>query len=226
MSYDFSNITILYVEDEALIRQNAVEYLERICAKVLEAEDGHQSIKIYEKNKPDIIITDIKMPKLNGLEMAKKIRQIDKKTPIIIATAHTETHYLLDAVELQLIKYIVKPITAVKLKEALNLAYEYLQTDESNIKKFTQNCFYDTLNKTLLIDNKIVKLTKNEILLLDLLVKNHQRVVTYTELENLIWYEEGMSIDALRSLIRSVRKKLQGNFIENVSGIGYRCNMM
>ncbi len=73
-----------------------------------------------------------------------------------------------------------------------------------------------------MIDKKPIKLTKNELLLLDILVKNYQRVITYKEIENFIWQNEYMSIDALRSLIRSLRKKLQGDFIENISGIGYK----
>jgi DNA-binding response OmpR family regulator len=84
---------------------------------------------------------------------------------------------------------------------------------------------YDMLNKTLLISNHLIRLTKNELLLLDLLAKNHQRAVTYQEIENLIWIDDGMSIDALRSLVRSLRKKLQGNYIENISGVGYRCKI-
>ena len=160
---------------------------------------------------------------MNGLEMARKIRQKDKTTPIIIATAHTETDYLLKAVELQLIKYIVKPITSAKLSVALSLAHEHLS--QSNIMRITKGTLYDTLNKVLIIDERIIKLTKNELLLLDLLVKNHQRTVTYQEIENLIWTDKGMSMDALRSLVRGLRKKLQGEFIENVSGIGYRCNI-
>ena len=223
MDKKFSNLTILYVEDEAMIRQNAVEYLGRICKHVFEAEDGFQALQCYHDNKPDIIISDIKMPRMNGLEMARKIRQNDKNTPIIIATAHTETSYLLQAVELQLIKYIIKPITSSKLKNALSLAYEYL--GQNNIIVLAKGTIYDTLNKTLIIDDMLVKLTKNEHLLLDLLAKNHQRAVSYQEIENLIWSDEGMSIDSLRSLIRSLRKKLQGDFIENVSGVGYRCKI-
>jgi len=223
MQKDFSNLTILYVEDEALIRQNAVEYLGRISKKVLEAEDGFEALKAYHDSKPDIIISDINMPRMNGLEFAKKIRQTDKNTPIIITTAHTETDYLLKAVELQLIKYIVKPITASKLQEALSLAHEHLS--QGNIMIITEGTLYDTLNKSLFINKQIVKLTKNELLLLDLLAKNHQRAVTYQEIENLIWIDDGMSIDALRSLVRSLRKKLQGDFIENISGIGYRCKI-
>jgi len=223
MQKDFSNLTILYVEDEALIRQNAVEYLGRICKTVFEAEDGFQALQLYHDSKPDIIISDIKMPHINGLEFARKIRQIDKTTPIIIATAHTETDYLLQAVELQLVKYIVKPITAPKLKSALDLAHEHL--NQTSIMILAKESVYDSLNKTLIINKEIIKLTKNELLLLDLLIKNYQRTVTYQEIENLIWPYEGMSIDALRSLVRSLRKKLQGDFIENISGIGYRCKI-
>jgi DNA-binding response OmpR family regulator len=223
MQKDFSNLTILYVEDEELIRQNAVEYLDRVFKNVLEAKNGIEAYKVYKAKKPDIIITDINMPHLSGLSLAKKIREHDKQTPIIIATAHTQTEYLIAAVELQLIKYIVKPITSKKLNEALTLAYNHLALN--NIIDLDKITTYDTLNQTLFIENRPIKLTKNELSLLDLLTKNHQRAVTYKEIENLIWYEEGMSMDALRTLVRALRKKMNGDFIENVSSIGYRCSI-
>jgi len=228
MQKDFSQLSILYVEDEPLIRQNAVEYLGRLGATVYEAKDGVDALSCYHDNKPDIIISDIQMPRLNGLEMARQIRQKerdsgDTPTPIIIATAHTGTEYLLKAVELQLIKYLTKPITATKLKTALSLAYEHLHYKSIMIDR---HMTYDPLNKTLIIHEEIIKLTKNESLLLDILAKNHMRSVSYQEIENLIWSEEGMSMDALRSLVRTLRKKLAGDYIENVSGVGYRCNIV
>jgi len=216
------NLTLLYVEDEEMIRQNAVEYLSRICNNVLEAKDGFEALKVYKKHKPDIIISDIKMPKMNGLEMAEKIRKIDRDTPIIMATAHTETHYLLKAVELQLIKYIVKPITSAKLKEALKLSINYLTVKNKNILPIGKELIYDSLNKILFIDNDIIKLTKSEQLLLELLAKHPKRAITYQEIEHSIWIDEGMSMDALRSLVHTLRKKMRGNFVENISGIGYR----
>jgi len=217
------NLTILYIEDDSLIREQAIEYLSRHYQSVLEASNGEEALKIYKKQKPNIIISDIEMPKMSGLEMAKEIRKKDKKTPIIIATAYTQTEYLLFAIELQLIKYIVKPITTQKLEEALQLAHLYIEENiTQSILSLCATTHYDMLNKRLLINNSIIKLTHNEILLLELLVKNHQRVVTYEEIESKIWAYEGMSMDALRSLVRSLRKKLQGNFVENISGVGYR----
>ena len=219
---NLKNLTILYVEDEEMIRQNAVEYLSRICNHVLEAKNGIEALEIYKKHKPNIIISDIKMPKMNGLEFASEIRKVDKETPIIIATAHTETHFLLKAVELQLVKYIVKPITSAKLQEALTLSLDYLTVKNSNIVELNKETRYDTLNKTLIIRESIVKLTKNEQRLLHLLATNRQRAISYAEIENDIWKFEGMSMDSLRSLIRMLRKKLESDFVENISGIGYR----
>jgi len=226
MQKKFKNLTLLYVEDEPLIRQNAVEYLSRICNNVLEAKDGMEALDIYRERQPDIIISDIKMPKINGLEMAEEIRRTDKSTPIIIATAHTETHYLLKAVELQLIKYIIKPITSLKLIEALNMAYNCLEASHNHILTIDKSRIYDKLNKTLIIDKEIIKLTRNEQYLLELFAKHYQRAINYQEIENYIWNAEGMSMDALRSLVRALRKKLGGNYIENVSGIGYRLKIV
>jgi len=217
------NTKILYVEDEVLIRNQAVEYLSLIYENVLEAEDGLEALEVYATKRPHIIISDIEMLKMNGLEMAREIRKKNKKIPIIIATAHTQSAYLLDALELQLIKYIVKPVTAKKLKVALDIAHEYIDEEKvQSVVVFSDTAVYDTLNKTLVIENQIVKLSHNEIALTDLLLNNKNRVVTYEEIEGAIWGYEGMTKDALRTLVRTLRRKMKENFIENVSGYGYK----
>ena len=220
MQNDLSHLTLLYVEDDEIIRHNAVEYLSGYFKEVFQAQDGEMALSIYSKRKPDIIITDIEMPRLSGLEMAKKIRKSDKSTPIIIATAFTDTAYLLQAVELQLIKYITKPITSQKMREALGVVFEHLNLN--NIVNISSDTHYDKLNKTLAIANNLIKLTKRELQLLDLLAKNHHRVVNYEEIEGIIWYDDAMSKDALRALVRTLRIKFQGEYIENISGFGYR----
>jgi len=215
-------LTLLYIEDEPLIRQNAVEYLSHYCNNILEASNGHEGLRIYERHAPDIIITDIKMPQLDGLALVSKIRQKDTKTPIIIVTAHTQVEYLLKAVELQLIKYVVKPITSAKLNEALCMACDTLTQDRESIIHIDSTLRYDLLNKTIFQGMHLIKLTHNEILLFDLLVTYRHRIVTYEEIEALIWAYEGMSMDALRTLVRALRKKLQSDCVDNISGVGYQ----
>jgi len=138
------NLKILYIDDEDYIRANAVEYLSFYCDNVYEAYDGISGLESYEKYKPDIIITDIKMPKLNGIEMVKKIRQKDKKTKVILATAFLETSYLLQAVELGLIKYLTKPITADKLLPVLRTCTIDI-TEDKSIYNLGEGFLFDIL---------------------------------------------------------------------------------
>jgi DNA-binding response OmpR family regulator len=216
-------LTILYIDDNSTIRKKAVEYLSRRYQSVLEAKDGQEAWAIYKDMHPDIIFTDIQMPNLNGLEFVKLIRKENKTTPIIIISAFIETTYLLSAVELQLIKYMVKPVTSEKMKEALTLAEEALQEHKKeNIFRLCEHTTYDIFNKKVIINNEEIKLSHNEMTLLELLIENNHRVVHYEEIERAIWSYEGMSMDALRYLVRALRKKLQGNFVENISGVGYR----
>jgi DNA-binding response OmpR family regulator len=216
------NYTILYVEDDEEVRKVAVEYLSRLCKKVYEAENGKVALNIWREYKPDIIITDISMPKMNGIDMARYIRSEDLKTPIIVATAYTDQEYLLKAVELQLVKYIIKPITKEKLMGALELSVQRSQDKSKFALPLSKKCAYNAYSKEIICDGVSVKLTKNELLFLDLLAFNTSRVVTYEEIESQVWPYEGMSSDAIRSLVRALRKKLPDNALENISGVGYK----
>ncbi len=216
------NYTILYVEDDQDVRKVAVEYLQRICKKVYEAENGKAALNIWRDERPDIIITDISMPKMNGIDMARYIRSEDQKTPIIVATAYTDQEYLLKAVELQLVKYIVKPITKDKLMGALELSVERMEDKSKFSLPLSKECSYNAYSKEIICDGTPIKLTKNELLFLDLLAFNTSRVVTYEEIEAQVWPYEGMSSDAIRSLVRALRKKLPEDVLENISGVGYK----
>ena len=216
------NYTILYVEDDDDVRKVAVEYLSRLCKKVYEAENGKVALNIWRDEKPDIIITDISMPKMNGIDMARYIRTEDLKTPIIVATAYTDQEYLMKAVELQLVKYIVKPITKDKLMEALELSLQRMEDKSKFSLPLSAECSYNAFSKEIHCDGTLIKLTKNELLFLDLLAFNTSRVVTYDEIESQVWPYEGMSSDAIRSLVRALRKKLPDDALENISGIGYK----
>jgi len=219
------NFTILYVEEEEQIRKSAVEFLRRVAKEVLEAKDGKEAIGMWKEHKPDIIITDISMPKLNGLDMASYIRAHDQNVQIIVATAHSDTEYLLKAVELQLVKYIIKPITKDKLIDALEKSMQLIEDKSKFNLSLSCTCQYNAYEKVIYQDNQEIKLTKNELLFLDLLAHHHTRVVKYEEIENAIWAYEGMSQDAIRSLVRGIRKKVPENTIENISGIGYKLHI-
>jgi len=218
------DLRILYVEDEDDVRRNAVEYLRRICKEVLEAADGKEAIKVWADERPDIIITDISMPRLNGLDMARYIRSKDQDVQIIVATAYTDTAYLMQAVELNLVKYLVKPITKEKLLNTLSQSVEKIEDQNKFTLQLSDTCFYNAYTQVVTCDDNEIKLTKNELLFMDLLAHHSNRPLSYQEIEDAIWPYEGMSQDAIRSLVRGLRKKLPDNTIENISGVGYRLN--
>ncbi len=219
------DLRILYVEDEEDIRRNAVEYLKRIAKEVLEAKDGKEAIAVWRDKKPDIIITDINMPRLNGLDMARYIRSKDQDVQIIIATAHTDTDYLMKAVELNLVKYLVKPVTKEKLLGALSQSVEKIRDLNKFSVALSGSCSYNAYSQFIECDDRQIKLTKNEILFMDLLAHHHNRTLTYQEIEDAVWPYEGMSQDAIRSLVRGLRKKVPEGAIQNVSGVGYKLNI-
>ena len=141
MSYNknyFDDITILFVDDEDGVRDGYNVLLNMWAKKAYCAKDGKEGLEFFKRYKPDIVITDIKMPTMNGIEMIKNIRNIDLDIPIIITTAHQEPELLLDAVELQVDGYIIKPISKKELKKRLKaiakiILFERERTEQYNI---------------------------------------------------------------------------------------------
>lgn len=102
-------ITILHVEDDPIIQLHMRTILEAHADAYHTAGDGEKGLKAYTTHRPDIVITDIRMPAMNGLEMAARIREQSPHVPIIVTSAYSDTDFLLEAIELGVDKYIVKP---------------------------------------------------------------------------------------------------------------------
>lgn len=214
------NCTILYIEDDDITRDNISQYLKRVCKELLIAKDGNEGFELFKQHKADIIITDIEMPKLDGLEMAKKIRKLSLKTQIIITTGFTSPQYLMEAVNLKLTKYIIKPISLVKLSQALKECEEFLKNEIKTKKYFNQNSSYDICTKELSINHQIVPLSKTERALLETLIKNYPAATSYEAIEANV-YDFVSSKNAIKLLIKALRAKLGKENIINISGYGY-----
>ncbi len=117
---DFSeleNINILYVEDEEIIRENITDMLREVCSKIFTASNGEEGYKLFlEKQEHiDLVISDIQMPTLSGLEMAKQIRKITYDVPIIFTTAFSDSKYLFESINIGVDAYVEKPIDIMEL---------------------------------------------------------------------------------------------------------------
>lgn len=129
------DLTILYAEDENGIQQKVSQVLELYVNNVITASDGEELLELYKQYKPSILLIDINMPNKDGLTALKEIRQEDINTPVIVMTAHTEKEYLMNAVELHITKYLVKPFNKKAVLEALDACINLLiQKNDSIIK--------------------------------------------------------------------------------------------
>ena len=111
---------ILFVEDEPEIRFELKRFLHRYSREVFIASNGEEGLDLFKKHMPDIVITDIKMPKMNGIDMAKKIKKLSPNQTIIFTTAHSDNSYFLEAIEMQVDGYILKPVDLGLLKKKIN----------------------------------------------------------------------------------------------------------
>ncbi len=146
--------TILYVEDEEGIRENVKRPLGYFSSELYIACDGQEGLALYKEHLPDIVVTDIKMPNMSGIEMSQAIKAINPKQYIIITTAHNEADFFMNAIEMHIDAYILKPIDLDLLEEQVIRISEQL-----NVKK--------ELEKQIVLTEEISQLQNNYVIVLD-----------------------------------------------------------
>lgn len=122
----FKNITLLYVEDDLMTQEEVSFFLKRYVKELYVANNGVEGLELFKKHNPDMVITDIQMPIKNGLVMAEEIYKINPAVPIAVTTAYSDSEYLMNAIELGIDKYIIKPINMIEIlaviQKSLNLS--------------------------------------------------------------------------------------------------------
>lgn len=114
------NLTLLYVEDNKGLREQVSKVFEKIFKNVITASSGEEALELFEKHPSDIVVTDINMGKLNGLELSREIKKIDPFVKIIITSAFDDKEYLFEAIDANISKYLKKPLTISVLVDAIS----------------------------------------------------------------------------------------------------------
>ena len=211
------SLKVLIVEDEIKLANLIKASIKELFFKVNIAKDGIEGLKKFQSFKPDIIISDITMPNLDGLEMCQKIRE-ESNIPIVILSAYSQKEKLLRAIDLGINKYFIKPFD---IEEFL----EYLKNLSKNIKKIKtyklkDNFVFDNNSVCLYKDEILINLTKREREFLNILIKNKNSLVKKEDIKTLLWNED-VSDERLRTFIKRLRLKTSKDLVENVSSQGY-----
>ncbi|DAB38823.1 MAG: hypothetical protein A2023_07330 [Sulfuricurvum sp. GWF2_44_89] len=217
-----SDKTILIVEDDIESNDNLSYLLESKFAKVFSAYDGMEGWKMYQERNPDIILTDIEMPKMDGLELIRRIRTNNTNIPIVILSSYSHQHYLLNAIPLKLEEYLLKPITMNKL----NTLFQILEqnTKDKILKNIDicENMYYDFQSKAIFQNREMLRLSHLEISLMELLLKYRGKIVSYEEIEYTLYGSQEISRNALKIVVSNLRKKVVGLNIQSTPKLGYR----
>ena len=125
---ELDKLRVLYAEDDEVTRNTLEPILAKFFGEVISVENGEKGVEVFksyfnDRNNIDIIVSDINMPRMNGLDMLKNIREIDDKVPAVLITAHSEADFLLEAINLNVSQYLVKPVKLNLLFEKLKIAY-------------------------------------------------------------------------------------------------------
>lgn len=213
--------SILYVEDEINVSKNYSLWLETFFDKLYTAKDGLEAWEIYLEKKPDFLLVDICIPKINGLELIKKVRERNTEIPIVVLSAYSDKEKLLEAIKLNLVAYLVKPVNRFKFKETISTVLGLLN-DNSHIT-FDSGFYWDIKKKRLFKEDHKIDLISSEIELVELLGNNKSLYFTSEEIYTHLWDDKNKDASAgsVRNLINKLRKKTYPTFIQNSYGRGY-----
>lgn len=117
-------ISVLYVEDEPVTRTAVARMLKRRVETLYEAENGKEGLDLFKQYRPNVVISDVRMPVLDGMKMSKEIKLLDRHSKIILTTAHSDANILLDSIEVGVDKYILKPLDMDSLYSAMDQCAE------------------------------------------------------------------------------------------------------
>lgn len=225
------NLNILYVEDDIAFNAQTKEVLEDFFDLVDTAFNGLEALELYnnyyktDQKYYDLVISDINMPKMDGITLTKEIYKINEDQPVIIVSAYNESEYLVELINIGVKRFLQKPFKQDQLLEVLfNILAK--EAKDTNSIVLGEDLIWDSDKQIVTLKGEIIKLTKKEQDILQLLIKNGSKISTTSEIFNNVWDDDSSiaTTDSLKMHISRLRKKLVSANLEVIYNIGYRLN--
>lgn len=224
---------ILVCDDDKEIVEAIEIYLTKEGYKILKAYNGEQALEAVKKNEIHLIILDIMMPKINGIQVASKIRE-DKGIPIIMLSAKSEDYDKINGLNTGADDYITKPFNPLELIARVNSQirrYTHLgslKKDEQENAYKTGDLTIDDTTKEVYVEGRKIKLTPTEYNILKFLTKNKGKVFSINQIYENVWEDEAYGAENIIAVhIRHIREKIEINpkepkYLKVIWGIGYK----
>lgn len=232
-----NTLKILYVEDDLNTKEQTLLILSDIFSQIHSSSNGEEALIKYTNSNLgmdkfdyyDIIITDIKMPIKNGIDLSKDILKLNKKQAIVVTSAHDDSKYLIELINLGIKNFLQKPLEVDKIIESLlNVSLEVIENREIiNKINFINGYKWCKKERKLEKDGRVIELSSSELVLLELLITNPYLTFSYEEIFESLSnnnFKKELSIDSIKSIIKRVRKKIPHDLIKNIYGSGYKIN--
>lgn len=228
LSYKCQNLTVLLIEDYLPLQEKIASFLSDYFNEIHVASDGAEGLEKYITFKKeygkhyDIVISDYEMPKLNGIELIKKIKELSTKQVFIVISAHQDPKYLIEFINLGILHFIPKPLQPQEILTVLEKVSTNLVDKDDNVKILSRTHSWHTIHKSLSYKGKYIKLSKYDILLFEILIQDigvacsSEKILDYFYLFN-----EDIQKENIRNMIIRLRKKIPNTTIENLYAIGY-----
>jgi two-component system response regulator MprA len=219
-------VRILVVDDDRAVREALRRALTLGGFDVQMAEDGEQALERIVQSIPDVVVLDIGLPGIDGLEVCRRVRRIGNRVPILMLTARDAVADRIDGLDVGADDYMSKPFDVEELKARVRALLRRANPEsEGDVLSFAE-VRLDSERHGAQVGERFVELTRTEYQLLELLLLNPRRVLPHSVIYDRVWgYDFGPTSNALRVYIGYLRRKLEDagarNLIHTVRGVGY-----
>jgi len=212
---------ILLLEDELMLQSSIYEYLETFGYKITCFSDGLKALNNLKEYDYDLLVLDINVPNVDGLNIIKQLQENNIFTPTIYISANIDIETISKAFELGAIDFLKKPFHLKELSLRIKKELANINNDNKKYVVLSKNYAFDLETSTLYYNKKSQKLTNKRLQIIKYLAINQGLVITIEILREYIWLNEAVSDATIRTELSRLKKELHDNFISNIKGVGY-----
>jgi len=215
------NIDVLYISEHDESFDKVKNLLKLFFRETYYTNTKNNAKDIYHTKKPSVIIVDIDLNEGSSMDFIKYIRQVDNNIPMFILTKNKDTDILVQAIRLNLIDYLFKPVNVDNFIFALNNCAKQILKSGNIVSKISSQTVYNYIEKSVIKMGIKENLTKNEIRLLELFLAHKNEYIKKEDIKKHIWIDKQISESAFKSLLNRLSNKIGKDTISNSFGVGY-----